>query len=548
MNNTTNDNWDRVINQLEPEDWKIILGPSYDTLRVLSSGKSICDWASLSFTDAYPPYEVILDKTKRDILIGKLPRNGIERLADALGLDANAANLYDLVRESKFRKNGPFEQALLRYFGIEKPTENERLSRPGLMILDSIEYGLRDYQRQVITDIQQILMSGSRRLIVQMPTGSGKTRTIMYHLANEMNSKEPCAAIWLAYSRELCDQASFEFEKAWQVHGNRRIKLVNAYEDGETLPEDFNDGLIVITLQKLLKIREKDPLKITKLSKSIDILVFDEAHQAVAPQYQSVVENILNTNSTHIQLIGLTATPGRTWNNPEEDLKLSEFFRKNLVKIRHDGWNSPNEMLTARGYLSKIIWKYSEFNNPILSDDEVSLIKNLREDDELPRDIIHRLSMDTSRNVHILKEVDDLLNEGKKRILVFCPSIENARLMCVSLGRIVAKYGGKVSELDGTTDSGSRDTILRTFKLQDHIPRVLCNYNILTTGFDAPNIDAGVIARPTKSLVLFSQMVGRMIRGPKTTGGTEYATIVSVVDTQLPGFKDSHDNWKDVWK
>jgi superfamily II DNA or RNA helicase len=79
---------------------------------------------------------------------------------------------------------------------------------------------------------------------------------------------------------------------------------------------------------------------------------------------------------------------------------------------------------------------------------------------------------------------------------------------------------------------------------------VLCNFGILTTGFDAPRTSAALIARPTTSLVLYSQMVGRAIRGIRA-GGNEFATVVTAVDSGLPGFGDVGEaflNWEDVWE
>ena len=79
---------------------------------------------------------------------------------------------------------------------------------------------------------------------------------------------------------------------------------------------------------------------------------------------------------------------------------------------------------------------------------------------------------------------------------------------------------------------------------------VLCNYGVLTTGFDAPLTSAAIISRPTKSLVLYSQMVGRVIRGPRV-GGTPEAEIWTVIDTNLPGFDSltgAFTNWEDVWR
>jgi superfamily II DNA or RNA helicase len=78
---------------------------------------------------------------------------------------------------------------------------------------------------------------------------------------------------------------------------------------------------------------------------------------------------------------------------------------------------------------------------------------------------------------------------------------------------------------------------------------ILINYGVLTTGFDAPATSAAIIARPTRSLVLYSQMVGRATRGVKAGGNAE-AEIVTVVDPHLPGFgsvAEAFKNWEDVW-
>ena len=103
--------------------------------------------------------------------------------------------------------------------------------------------------------------------------------------------------------------------------------------------------------------------------------------------------------------------------------------------------------------------------------------------------------------------------------------------------------------MTGTTDVSERMRAIQRFKRSDGRRRVLVNFGVLTTGFDAPAASAALIARPTKSLVLYSQMVGRVIRGPRA-GGTKRCEIVTVVDTTLPGFGDVADafmNWEDVW-
>ncbi len=78
---------------------------------------------------------------------------------------------------------------------------------------------------------------------------------------------------------------------------------------------------------------------------------------------------------------------------------------------------------------------------------------------------------------------------------------------------------------------------------------VVFNYGVLTAGFDAPRTRCVIIARPTTSLVLYSQMAGRAMRGPRV-GGNSKADILTVADTSLQGYAsvtDAFTNWEELW-
>ena len=99
----------------------------------------------------------------------------------------------------------------------------------------------------------------------------------------------------------------------------------------------------------------------------------------------------------------------------------------------------------------------------------------------------------------------------------------------------------------GETDTAFRESSITQFK--ESKLQVLVNYGVLTTGFDAPKADVAIVARPTQSIVLYSQMVGRVMRGPEA-GGTKKCKIITVVD-QVNGFRDlseSFDFWDDLWE
>ena len=164
---------------------------------------------------------------------------------------------------------------------------------------------------------------------------------------------------------------------------------------------------------------------------------------------------------------------------------------------------------------------------------------------DIPTDILESLSMSQQYITAVLKSIIELLDSGKCRILVFAATVDHAKV----LAAILAQKKIQALVVTGETPLRIRDRSITKFKSTDRDPMVLLNFGVLTTGFDAPKADAVVIARLTKSLVLYSQMVGRAIRGPKA-GGTETCEIVSVIDPALPGFGDISEaflNWEDIW-
>jgi superfamily II DNA or RNA helicase len=140
--------------------------------------------------------------------------------------------------------------------------------------------------------------------------------------------------------------------------------------------------------------------------------------------------------------------------------------------------------------------------------------------------------------------VKSLINKHN-RIIVFAMNVKHSNVLALAL----SAFGIEVYSISSDTDNQVRKNAIKRFKSDVDKPIILCNYGVLTTGFDAPKTSCAVITRPTDSLVLYSQMVGRVIRGPKA-GGNEEAEIVTVVDTKLPGFdkvSEAFFNWEDVW-
>ena len=166
-----------------------------------------------------------------------------------------------------------------------------------------------------------------------------------------------------------------------------------------------------------------------------------------------------------------------------------------------------------------------------LSDAEIRACADLF---DLPESVLSELGQDHIRTLNVSREVINIARERQLQTIVFCPSKENA----VVMAEYLKLNDCAAVAITGETDTFSRRTNLEKFKNGEL--RVITNYGVLTTGFDAPNIGAVVIARPTQSIVLYSQMIGRGIRGP-LFGGTDDCLILNVEDnmTNLPDYQSA---------
>lgn len=402
-------------------------------------------------------------------------------------------------------------------------------------------YGLFDHQRRAVRQLMPMLTENDRRAVLHLPTGVGKTRTAMHVVSNILRTNEPSVVIWLASGEELLDQAVAAFREAWQSLGTRTVKLGSMWGNHALDIQDFTDGFIAVGLAKAWAMfARKDPDWAVRLSSKVRLVVFDEAHQSIAPTYQRITNELLL--DYRCALLGLTATPGRTWADIDKDRKLAEYFAGNKVTLDVPGDN-PIEYLIDNGFLARPRFR-TLFSEPgiQLEKSELDRIANHL---EIPEALITSLSMSEQYVAAVIDGISRLVANGHRRILVFAATVEHARI----IGAILVARDIRSFVITATTSRYRREQALRIFRSADNSAAVVVNFGVLTTGFDAPKASAVVIARPTQSLVLYSQMVGRAIRGPQA-GGTETCDILTVVDPRLPGFRDVAEaflNWEDIW-
>ena len=137
---------------------------------------------------------------------------------------------------------------------------------------------------------------------------------------------------------------------------------------------------------------------------------------------------------------------------------------------------------------------------------------------------LREVGLNHDRNALILHEIQYMREMGRKKILFFGCTVEHARHIAITLK---AMYGINARYVDSAMDMDSRISVINEFRNSD--VEVLCNFGVLTTGFDAPGIDCVFVGRPVRSALLYTQMIGRGMRGTKN-GGTKDMIIVDIDD------------------
>jgi superfamily II DNA or RNA helicase len=278
-----------------------------------------------------------------------------------------------------------------------------------------------------------------------------------------------------------------------------------------------------------------------RLGDRTSLTVADEAHQAIAPTYRTVIDMLANKHPEG-RLLGLSATPGRTWADIDKDTLLAEFFGRKKVTLDVEGYPDAVEYLMANGYLARPSFRTLNYEpGPTLGQPDLEALSSAL---DVPEALLEELGYDEQRNLRIVTAVEEL-TARHNRIIVFASSVAHSHL----IRAVLSARGHEALVVTGEMEQGVRERAIRRYKGNAPEPIVMCNFGVLTTGFDAPKTSAAVIARPTRSLVLYSQMVGRATRGPRA-GGNETAEILTVVDPSLPGFGDvaeAFKNWEDVW-
>lgn len=401
-------------------------------------------------------------------------------------------------------------------------------------------YELFDYQylikQQAVYELNKKTPLG-RKVLIHMPTGTGKTKTTMHILAHYLNFiNKNGLVLWVAHTKELLGQALETFANVWNHLGLGDICVEKSWGNGEYT---ITRGMVFVTIQALQSMRTSSPDEYSSLCNRTTLMVYDECHKIGAEETNKVVtEFTTSTEGNRKFFIGLTATPGRTTIASVENRIFNEFFDRkieidiNLVerisKGRNQAFNSSAttdviRYFQQRSILSVLIKEQLDY--------EVSadLIESLRREtasrrEEYTDSLITKLATNKARNTVILNRLRELNRQGKPTIVFAC-SLDHAKMLSAFLN--IENIPNSL--IYGDMLPSVRKQAIANFKNPSDSTNIIINYDILTTGFDSTNIECVFITRPTKSVILYSQMIGRGLRGPQMGGG-ETCLLIDVKD------------------
>ena len=412
---------------------------------------------------------------------------------------------------------------------------------------------LKNFQENMKNQVVEILNgSDEKRCIITLPTGGGKTRIAVEAIVEFLNKHGVDRNIlWIAQSDEVCEQAVLCFKQIWEVKGSGEALQIFRAWGNRDIPTSDERGIIVGGYQKLVS-RKEELHKFTDYG-ALSAVFIDEAHHSTANSYTEILNSLQISsfkggtleNDNKVPLIGLTATPERRQDSETKNL-LRMFGNKRIYPNEKylpnseqgipfdDDWKDLRKMkgkLTHLKYLAEADMIPIEPGKKI-----IRLTQSETKDFENGGDSwMKRIATESERNSNIKNEILKWARKGRK-ILYFGTNVTQS----ITMSRILEKHGITSTTITGETRFAARKMMIDLFNERDSNElQVMCNYNVLSTGFDSPQIDTVIIARPTTSVVSYQQMVGRGLRGEAFGGKPGNKCEIVTVKDNIRRFDDT---------
>lgn len=355
-------------------------------------------------------------------------------------------------------------------------TETSTLETPTPAVLPT----LRRYQTEAVQAVIQHFRNSVEPVVVVLPTGAGKSLVIA-----ELGRLAHGRVLVLAHVKELVSQNHEKYE-ALGLRGDIFAAGLQRKESQRKV--------VFGSVQSVAR-------NLQEFDDNYSLLIVDECHRIADDedtQYQQIFRHILGTNP-QLKILGLTATPYRL-----ETGWIYKYHHKGYIRSE-----KPCFFYSCVYELSLQSLIEQQYLTPAIVMDGLVAQYNFFDIQRGPTGIYNTSDLQrvvqNSRRVtpQIIEQVIQIA-QHRKGVMIFASTVSHAQEI---LGYLPAQEAGLII---GDTSSQERDALIQAFKQQQI--RYLVNVSVLTTGFDAPHVDLIVLMRPTESVSLFQQMVGRGLR------------------------------------
>lgn len=350
---------------------------------------------------------------------------------------------------------------------------------------------LRDYQKEMKQKVFEQWQNGNKSVMIQMPTGTGKTRVFTSIIRDvwisSFDKRDMKKFLVVVHRKELVEQVQ---ETLYKKYGLAHGTIQSGKRDNEMY------HIQVAMVQTLAREKRLNKWK----DNEFDFIICDEAHHILANSYQKIRKAFPNA-----YLLGVTATPYRLNHQPFTDTFDILVRSKSISKFIEEGHLSEYEYYSIEA-TSKL---YLEIDNIKI---------------DSTGDYSEKAMSNTLDNKQIrAKVVKTWLEHAKgKKTIVYTINKQHNKHFCEEFN----ETGYKCVAIDSDTPKEERDNYVNQFRKGEIT--IICNVNIFSEGFDCPDIECIQLARPTTSLAMYLQQVGRGLRISKNKGKTIFLDNVGL--------------------
>jgi len=342
-------------------------------------------------------------------------------------------------------------------------------------------YTLRTYQQEAVDSTLNYFRKRRDPAVIVLPTGAGKSLVIA-----ELAKIAKGRVLVLAHVKELVEQNHLKYE-SYGLHAGIYSAGLNQ--------KDSKQKVIFGSIQSVSKAKDA-------FFKDFTLVVIDECHRVgLEPdsQYAKVITQ-LKLNNPRICILGLTATPYRLGLGWIYNYALrGEVKTKELRFFKHCIYDLPLEYMIRNKYLTPPV----KVDIPVTSYDFSELIEGGQS--YTMAQLEEALHKQRRLTPLIIKNIIDITESDQRQgVMIFSSTVKSAQEIMNHLPPEQARL------VVGTTELIERDQTVHDFKKKAF--KYLVNVSVLTTGFDAAHVDVIAILRPTESISLYQQIIGRGLR------------------------------------